>query len=96
MVYVVQLWEGGGCVYFGGGGWLGKFQRKSVCTVCAVPLSAEAATTFLFLLMTLQKMDAVEVFAAGEKGRGLRTTKEMKPGEVVFAEASFAAVVFDR
>ncbi|XP_053086219.1 histone-lysine N-methyltransferase SMYD1a isoform X2 [Pangasianodon hypophthalmus] len=45
--------------------------------------------------MTLQKMDAVEVFAAGEKGRGLRTTKEMKPGEVVFAEASFAAVVFD-
>ncbi|TSL28174.1 Threonine synthase-like 2 [Bagarius yarrelli] len=40
-------------------------------------------------------MDAVEVFAAGEKGRGLRTTKEIKPGEVVFAEASFAAVVFD-
>uniref|UniRef100_A0A8B9H2U7 [histone H3]-lysine(4) N-trimethyltransferase n=1 Tax=Astyanax mexicanus TaxID=7994 RepID=A0A8B9H2U7_ASTMX len=45
--------------------------------------------------MTLQKKDAVEVFAAGEKGRGLRTTKEMQPGEVVFAEASFAAVVFD-
>ncbi|KAM9440390.1 histone-lysine N-methyltransferase SMYD1a [Clarias gariepinus] len=45
--------------------------------------------------MALYKMDAVEVFAAGEKGRGLRTTKEMKTGEVVFAEASFAAVVFD-
>ncbi|XP_062845056.1 histone-lysine N-methyltransferase SMYD1a [Trichomycterus rosablanca] len=45
--------------------------------------------------MTLQKMEAVEVFAAGEKGRGLRTTKVMKTGEVVFAEASFAAVVFD-
>ncbi|XP_053474103.1 histone-lysine N-methyltransferase SMYD1a [Ictalurus furcatus] len=45
--------------------------------------------------MTPQKMDAVEVFAAGEKGRGLRTTKEMKTGEVVFVEASFAAVVFD-
>ncbi|XP_072549300.1 histone-lysine N-methyltransferase SMYD1a [Salminus brasiliensis] len=45
--------------------------------------------------MTLQKKDAVEVFAAGEKGRGLRTTKEMRPGEVVFAEASFGAVVFD-
>ncbi|MCI4394315.1 hypothetical protein PGIGA_G00167320 [Pangasianodon gigas] len=45
--------------------------------------------------MTPQKMDTVEVFAAGEKGRGLRTTKEMKPAEVVFAEASFAAVVFD-
>ncbi|XP_066514684.1 histone-lysine N-methyltransferase SMYD1a isoform X1 [Hoplias malabaricus] len=46
--------------------------------------------------MTLQKKDAVEVFAAGEKGRGLRTTKEMRPGEVVFAEAAYAAVVFDR
>ncbi|XP_017557158.1 histone-lysine N-methyltransferase SMYD1a [Pygocentrus nattereri] len=45
--------------------------------------------------MTLQKKDAVEVFAAGEKGRGLRTTKEMQAGEVVFTEASFAAVVFD-
>ncbi|KAI4871676.1 hypothetical protein NFI96_031106 [Prochilodus magdalenae] len=45
--------------------------------------------------MTLPKKDAVEVFAAGEKGRGLRTTKEMQTGEVVFAEASFAAVVFD-
>lgn len=46
--------------------------------------------------MTLQKMEAVEVFAAGEKGRGLRTTKVLKMGEVVFVEASFAAVVFDR
>ncbi|XP_076868097.1 histone-lysine N-methyltransferase SMYD1a [Brachyhypopomus gauderio] len=45
--------------------------------------------------MTLEKMDAVEVFAAGEKGRGLRATKEMRAGEVVFSEASFAAVVFD-
>ncbi|XP_030625490.1 histone-lysine N-methyltransferase SMYD1a isoform X2 [Chanos chanos] len=45
--------------------------------------------------MTLEKMDAVEVFAAGEKGRGLRATKEMIAGEVVFAEPSFAAVVFD-
>uniref|UniRef100_A0A8C1QT03 Uncharacterized protein n=1 Tax=Cyprinus carpio TaxID=7962 RepID=A0A8C1QT03_CYPCA len=41
-------------------------------------------------------MDPVEVFAAGEKGRGLRVTKEMSAGEVVFAEASFAAVVLDR
>lgn len=46
--------------------------------------------------MTVEKMDPVEVFSAGEKGRGLRVTKEMKAGEVVFAEASFAAVVFDR
>ncbi|XP_043093237.1 histone-lysine N-methyltransferase SMYD1a [Puntigrus tetrazona] len=45
--------------------------------------------------MTVEKMDPVEVFAAGEKGRGLRVTKELSSGEVVFAEASFAAVVFD-
>uniref|UniRef100_A0A8C1KYU5 [histone H3]-lysine(4) N-trimethyltransferase n=1 Tax=Cyprinus carpio TaxID=7962 RepID=A0A8C1KYU5_CYPCA len=45
--------------------------------------------------MTVEKMDPVEVFAAGEKGRGLRVTKEMSAGDVVFAEASFAAVVFD-
>ncbi|XP_056600865.1 histone-lysine N-methyltransferase SMYD1a [Triplophysa dalaica] len=45
--------------------------------------------------MTVDKMDPVEVFAAGEKGRGLRLTKEMSAGDVVFAEASFAAVVFD-
>uniref|UniRef100_A0A8C2CQK3 [histone H3]-lysine(4) N-trimethyltransferase n=1 Tax=Cyprinus carpio TaxID=7962 RepID=A0A8C2CQK3_CYPCA len=43
--------------------------------------------------MTVEKMDPVEVFAAGEKGRGLRVTKEMSAGDVVFAEASFAAVV---
>lgn len=46
--------------------------------------------------MTVDKMDPVEVFAAGEKGRGLRVTKEISAGDVVFAEASFAAVVFDR
>ncbi|KAK6305330.1 hypothetical protein J4Q44_G00241100 [Coregonus suidteri] len=44
--------------------------------------------------MTLD-MDNVEVFDAGEKGRGLRTTKDLWAGEVVFAEPSFAAVVFD-
>lgn len=35
------------------------------------------------------------MFDAGEKGRGLKTTKELAAGDVVFAEASFAAVVFD-
>lgn len=44
----------------------------------------------------MDKMDPVEVFAAGEKGRGLRLTKDMSAGDVVFAEASLAAVVFDR
>lgn len=39
---------GCGCVYFWGGRWLGRFGRKSVCTVCVVPLSAEAEATFLF------------------------------------------------
>lgn len=41
-------------------------------------------------------MENVEVFDAGEKGRGLKTTKELWAGDIVFAEASFAAVVFDR
>uniref|UniRef100_A0A3P8YGV6 [histone H3]-lysine(4) N-trimethyltransferase n=1 Tax=Esox lucius TaxID=8010 RepID=A0A3P8YGV6_ESOLU len=40
-------------------------------------------------------MDNVELFDAGEKGKGLRTTKDLKAGEVVFTEPSFAAVVFD-
>lgn len=46
--------------------------------------------------MTLEKMDPVEVFDAGEKGRGLRTTKTLVAGDVVFTEAAFAAVVFDK
>ncbi|XP_056314862.1 histone-lysine N-methyltransferase SMYD1a [Danio aesculapii] len=45
--------------------------------------------------MTVEKTDPVEVFGAGLKGRGLRGTKDLSAGEVVFAEASFAAVVFD-
>ncbi|XP_062333793.1 histone-lysine N-methyltransferase Smyd1-like [Osmerus eperlanus] len=45
--------------------------------------------------MTLENMENVEVFDAGEKGRGLKTTKELWAGDIVFAEASFAAVVFD-
>ncbi|KAK7174060.1 hypothetical protein R3I93_003784 [Phoxinus phoxinus] len=45
--------------------------------------------------MNVENMDPVEVFAAGEKGRGLRVTKQLSAGDVVFAEASFAAVVFD-
>ncbi|XP_021458168.2 histone-lysine N-methyltransferase Smyd1 [Oncorhynchus mykiss] len=44
--------------------------------------------------MTLD-MDNVEVFDTGVKGRGLRTTKDLCAGEVVLAEPSFAAVVFD-
>lgn len=46
--------------------------------------------------MTLEKVDPVEVFDAGDKGRGLRTTKALVIGDVVFTEASFSAVVFDR
>ncbi|XP_012671443.2 histone-lysine N-methyltransferase SMYD1a isoform X2 [Clupea harengus] len=45
--------------------------------------------------MTLEKVDPVEVFDAGDKGRGLRTTKALVIGDVVFTEASFSAVVFD-
>ncbi|XP_064164045.1 histone-lysine N-methyltransferase SMYD1a isoform X2 [Anguilla rostrata] len=45
--------------------------------------------------MTLQNMESVEVFATEGKGRGLKAAKELLAGEVVFAEPSFAAVVFD-
>lgn len=41
-------------------------------------------------------MESAELFDAGRKGRGLRAAKELKTGEVVFAEPSFSAVVFDR
>uniref|UniRef100_A0A8C4FBZ5 [histone H3]-lysine(4) N-trimethyltransferase n=1 Tax=Dicentrarchus labrax TaxID=13489 RepID=A0A8C4FBZ5_DICLA len=40
-------------------------------------------------------MESAELFDAGKKGRGLRATKELNAGEVVFAEPSFSAVVFD-
>lgn len=46
--------------------------------------------------MTVGNMESAELFDAGKKGRGLRATKELNTGEVVFAEASFSAVVFDR
>ncbi|CAJ1071048.1 histone-lysine N-methyltransferase SMYD1a [Xyrichtys novacula] len=45
--------------------------------------------------MTAGNMESAELFDAGNKGRGLRATKNLKAGEVVFAEASFSAVVFD-
>ncbi|KAL4630145.1 histone-lysine N-methyltransferase SMYD1-like isoform X1 [Arapaima gigas] len=40
-------------------------------------------------------MENMEVFDVPGKGRGLRATKEMWAGDVLFAEPSFAAVVFD-
>ena len=46
--------------------------------------------------MTLGTMDNVEVFDAGAKGRGLKATRDLLAGDVVFAEPSFSAVVFDR
>ncbi|KAM9841331.1 histone-lysine N-methyltransferase Smyd1-like [Aulostomus maculatus] len=45
--------------------------------------------------MTVGNMDSVELFDAEKKGRGLRATKELSAGEVVFSEPSFSAVVFD-
>nr|XP_046231367.1 histone-lysine N-methyltransferase Smyd1-like [Scatophagus argus] len=45
--------------------------------------------------MTVGNMESVELFDAGKKGRGLRATKDLSIGEVVFAEPSFSAVVFD-
>lgn len=46
--------------------------------------------------MTVGNMESAELFDGGIKGRGLRATKEISAGEVVFAEPSFSAVVFDR
>lgn len=46
--------------------------------------------------MTVGNMESAELFDAGTRGRGLRATKEISAGEVVFAEPSFSAVVFDR
>lgn len=41
-------------------------------------------------------MDNVEVFDSPGKGRGLRASRELWAGDVLFVEPSFAAVVFDR
>ncbi|XP_031426953.1 histone-lysine N-methyltransferase SMYD1b isoform X2 [Clupea harengus] len=40
-------------------------------------------------------MDIVEVFESEGKGRGLRASRELWAGDVLFVEASYAAVVFD-
>ena len=45
---------------------------------------------------TTDIMEAVAIFDAPGKGRGLKATKEMWAGDVVFSEAGLAAVVFDR
>ncbi|XP_071322418.1 histone-lysine N-methyltransferase SMYD1a [Trachinotus anak] len=45
--------------------------------------------------MTVGNMERAALFDAGKKGRGLRATRELSTGEVVFAEPSFSAVVFD-
>lgn len=46
--------------------------------------------------MTVGNMENLEVFDGGARGRGLRATREISAGEVVFAEPSYSAVVFDR
>ncbi|NWS90431.1 SMYD1 methyltransferase, partial [Toxostoma redivivum] len=45
--------------------------------------------------MTKGGMESVEVFTAEGKGRGLKAQKEFLPGDVIFAEPAYAAVVFD-
>lgn len=46
--------------------------------------------------MTVGNMESATLFDAGKKGRGLKAAKELVPGEVIFAEPSFSAVVFDK
>lgn len=43
-----------------------------------------------------EDMEFVEVFDSPGKGRGLRATKELWAGDVLFAEAPLASVVLDR
>ncbi|CAG5867160.1 unnamed protein product [Menidia menidia] len=45
--------------------------------------------------MTVGNMENAQLFDAGKKGRGLRATKDFNTGDVIFAEPSYAAVVFD-
>uniref|UniRef100_A0A8C4S926 [histone H3]-lysine(4) N-trimethyltransferase n=1 Tax=Erpetoichthys calabaricus TaxID=27687 RepID=A0A8C4S926_ERPCA len=45
--------------------------------------------------MTVENMDNVQIFNSEGKGRGLKVTKEFWPGDVLFAEPPYAAVVFD-
>ncbi|NXT11348.1 SMYD1 methyltransferase, partial [Prunella fulvescens] len=45
--------------------------------------------------MTKGGMESVELFTAEGKGRGLKAQKEFLPGDVIFAEPAYAAVVFD-
>lgn len=41
-------------------------------------------------------MESVAIFDSPGKGRGLKANKEFWAGDVIFSEASIAAVVFDR
>ncbi|XP_059701394.1 histone-lysine N-methyltransferase SMYD1 isoform X1 [Haemorhous mexicanus] len=45
--------------------------------------------------MTKGGMESVELFTTEGKGRGLKAQKEFLPGDVIFAEPAYAAVVFD-
>ncbi|KAM8939884.1 histone-lysine N-methyltransferase SMYD1 isoform 2-T2 [Pelodytes ibericus] len=45
--------------------------------------------------MTVTGMECVEVFNSEGKGRGLKATKDLWAGDVIFAEPAYSAVVFD-
>uniref|UniRef100_A0A665TSB6 [histone H3]-lysine(4) N-trimethyltransferase n=1 Tax=Echeneis naucrates TaxID=173247 RepID=A0A665TSB6_ECHNA len=45
--------------------------------------------------MTVGNIESAALFDTGKKGRGLRAIRELSAGEIVFAEPSFSAVVFD-
>ena len=62
--------------------------------------SSLSATSSLFSSISgtsaATTMENVAVFDSPGKGRGLKATKEFWAGDVIFAEPSVAAVVFDR
>lgn len=62
-----------------------------------LPSALVCASVFcLATTMTVGNMESATLFDAGKKGRGLKAAKELVPGEVIFAEPSFSAVVFDK
>lgn len=65
--------------------------RQAACLSAACLLLCWLSST-----MTVEDMESAELFDGGIRGRGLRATKEISAGDVVFAEPSFSAVVFDR
>ena len=47
------------------------------------------------LVVAKNKMQKIEIFEAGVKGRGLKSKKDMRIGELIFKEDAYAMVVMN-